>query len=811
MGTRTRKVIRDVTLRRTRTALVSISIFIGVLGVVTLSSAGDILINKLQSDLVEDELPMFTAGVDLDEGVSVADVDQAAVLDHLRSFPGVTAVQGGLSGRAYWRDPADQGFIEGIIRSYSDPLDAIVIEPLTLIEGHYPRPGQHEVVIERRMAEHYGLAVGDLIVIRILSQLSETPGAVSEIPEETWTIAGIVFHPYLGDSNRRSLYALPDDAATISGIDHYTLLNARFTDFATADATADDFQFFINDTTPFTVNWIDILDPANNQFIQEMQDWTSTLRALALLAMLVSSFLVVTVISTIVIEQRRQIGVMKSLGATRADNFRMYAGIAVMYGVIGMIPGVLLGIPAGYVLAVKVSPLMNVLVEHFTVSYPAVITGVVMGIVMPFLASLLPVLLGTRVTIREAITDLGISSRFGYSPVARLIHWLPLPASIRQALANIYQKKGRLAMTWITLTLAVGAFMGVIAVFVSLDDALERIFDTFNYELELYPISPDDYDYAAVKTLIETHIDGLNGVYPTSNTTTNIVLAKAPRPGGPDMTFSVWTNGFDPNTDSVRLDLEAGTAWQDDPERDGVVITRSVADRIGKGVGDTITLRGDAQTLDVEIIGIDRFPFDDIFARWQTVAALSGDDAPQSYALRFADHNLSGADVDRKTGEIRETLLHNGIVPGFWNQRASEEENANTVLTAGLVFNIASLVMAAVGAIGLLTMLFISVFERQREIGVMRSIGASSRSIAGQFLTEGLLIGVLAWMVGVPLSYGVARILTNVLPISEFGFIYPPVVLPLGLVGMLLTATLASLWPSLSAARRTVSDILRYQ
>ena len=108
MGTRTRKVIRDVTLRKTRTALVSISIFIGVLGVVTLSSAGDILINKLQSDLVEDELPMFTAGVEFDEGVNAADVDQAAVLDQLRSYPGVTAVQGRLNGRAYWRDPADQ-------------------------------------------------------------------------------------------------------------------------------------------------------------------------------------------------------------------------------------------------------------------------------------------------------------------------------------------------------------------------------------------------------------------------------------------------------------------------------------------------------------------------------------------------------------------------------------------------------------------------------------------------------------------------------------------------------------------------------
>ena len=51
--------------------------------------------------------------------------------------------------------------------------------------------------------------------------------------------------------------------------------------------------------------------------------------------MIVSGFLVTNVISAIVLEQSRQIGVMKSLGATRWDNFLMYSGIALTYGMIG--------------------------------------------------------------------------------------------------------------------------------------------------------------------------------------------------------------------------------------------------------------------------------------------------------------------------------------------------------------------------------------------------------------------------------------------------------------------------------------------
>jgi ABC-type antimicrobial peptide transport system permease subunit len=214
--------------------------------------------------------------------------------------------------------------------------------------------------------------------------------------------------------------------------------------------------------------------------------------------------------------------------------------------------------------------------------------------------------------------------------------------------------------------------------------------------------------------------------------------------------------------------------------------------------------------MDVKIIGIERFLFDAAFMPWRMVAALDGETEPRAYVLRF-EGNPSGAAVDRKIGTIREMLLSHGIIAYFDNTRAFEDEQGEVILTAGAVFNIASLVMASVGAIGLLTMLFISVFERQREIGVMRSVGASSGTIVSQFLTEGLMIGGIAWLIGVPLSYGVAKALTSLLPVGEFGFSYPLVAAGIGLLGMLIIAGLASIWPSLSASRRTVSDILRYQ
>jgi putative ABC transport system permease protein len=104
------------------------------------------------------------------------------------------------------------------------------------------------------------------------------------------------------------------------------------------------------------------------------------------------------------------------------------------------------------------------------------------------------------------------------------------------------------------------------------------------------------------------------------------------------------------------------------------------------------------------------------------------------------------------------------------------------------------------------------VFERQKEIGVMRSVGASSGAIAVQFLVEGLLVGLIAWLVGAPLSYLVSQGLIAVLPFGGTYTIAYPLTAPIvGLIGLVALVTIASLLPSLSAARKTVSEILRYQ
>ena len=91
MGTRFRKIRHDILSRKVRTALVSMSIFIGVFGTVTLFSMGDLLVRQLRHDLNQDQLAMVRVFLALPPG---GQPDNAQMLATLRSQPDVTTVEG---------------------------------------------------------------------------------------------------------------------------------------------------------------------------------------------------------------------------------------------------------------------------------------------------------------------------------------------------------------------------------------------------------------------------------------------------------------------------------------------------------------------------------------------------------------------------------------------------------------------------------------------------------------------------------------------------------------------------------------------
>lgn len=817
--TRARKIIHDVLSRKGRTALVALSIMIGVFGAVALISVNDLVIKQIQADINPDEIAMTRLYVTVP--TAGTQVDNPAYLALLRKQPGVTQVEGQVVAPLFWKKAGEEHFREGNILAYTEPFGQIKLEPMRLVKGQWPQPGQNQVAIEKRMADEYGLKVNDKISFRPLGNQADNP---------EWTIAGIVFHPYwVGDEDQNKptqrLYANYDDAQKIAGFSGLSAFYLRYIDTQTASSQAEKLKQIVADQTHYIPlgYWLD--NPDDYFLIGEVKQVTNVLNILAIVALVVSGFLVANVINTIVVEQKHQIGIMKAIGATRMDNFKIYAGMALVYGFIGTVPGVVLGVIAGSKMAVILAPLAFTLIEGFHVSTIGVLVGVAMGLLVPLLAALLPVFNGTRVSIRNAMTDLGIGSNWGKGPMARLIKALPVPIAIRQALSNVVQKKGRLLLTMITLTLAAAAFMGVYAVFSRITSEIGKLYKTFNYDILIIPT--EGQDYARIKDMV-LDVDSVKEVTPGVGFTVKLLdLSGTPITIGQTDSNELQAFGHDPASDTFKFTYDEGTGWQKDANRTGVVLTTRAAKGINKKTGDHIVISAGGRSAEYEIIGLVSYPGEFALMKWQDLAQLAGfvtnnngtpqdftDDIPlpNVFFVSLQKAGQSEKAVAATIDTLSDRLVSNGVMAKYINQVKSKKDDTNNIQTFGTIFQLTSGVMAAVGAIGLLATLSMAVFERQKEIGVMRSIGARSRTIVLQFEVEGLLIGALAWLVAVPLSYGLALLLMDALEFSEFvKFIYPVPVLFLGLGGMMAIAFVASLWPSLAAARKTVSDILRYQ
>ena len=630
--TRARKILRDVMARKGRTALVSIAIFIGVTGTIALFSMRNILIGQLKEDIKEDELMMAQVAVTLDEG---ALPDNAGYLRLLQQQPGVTTVQAGMEDRPiYFKvDADDEDFEEGFVQGYvvlsedgtelvNAPFEAAApIEPYRLLEGgEWPTTGENELLIERRMADEYNLEVGDTLSVRVLSpsRNPEHNGVTGTV--EAWKISGIVFDAY-GFSPKVSIFTTFDDGRYLTGLAGFNDIWLRFTDFSTAEAEIDHIEELLANQTAYNKAFRELQDPAENALVTNAELFADVMRVLALLSLIVSGFLVINVIMSLVTEQKRQIGVMKSIGATRWDNFFIYSGIAFAYGVIGVVPGVLIGIPAGNYAAHALAPQLSTYIEGFNISPSAIITGVLIGLLVPVLASLLPVLLGTSVPILKALTDLGINANYGSGPMARIIGKLPVPITIRQGLSNVIIKKWRLAFTVITLAVAVGAFMGIFALFESLTGGIQIFFDSWNIHAGVFPTSNPEPDQV-VQVIEETFGDRVDEVQPGYMQQIEFEeYSPEITTGGPPGIFAY---GYVIESDDPAFLFEISEGEKLTPETapDGIILSSLLAANMDKTVGDTVVMKVPGNTKKFNVVGIADFPIEQAWAAWDVLATL---------------------------------------------------------------------------------------------------------------------------------------------------------------------------------------------
>jgi putative ABC transport system permease protein len=110
--------------------------------------------------------------------------------------------------------------------------------------------------------------------------------------------------------------------------------------------------------------------------------------------------------------------------------------------------------------------------------------------------------------------------------------------------------------------------------------------------------------------------------------------------------------------------------------------------------------------------------------------------------------------------------------------------------------------------------LSIGVIERTKEIGVLRAVGARSHTILGIFVTEGVLQGLLSWLVAVPISLVTSPLVATSLGIAMFSakldYQYNWAAIGVWLGVVIIISVAASILPARGATQISVRDSLAY-
>jgi len=254
-----------------------------------------------------------------------------------------------------------------------------------------------------------------------------------------------------------------------------------------------------------------------------------------------------------------------------------------------------------------------------------------------------------------------------------------------------------------------------------------------------------------------------------------------------------------------------------------IVISKDTADDNNIKVGDAVTLNlfelGDAEW---QVVGIFQVIFSDgfdatpIYTSLEALAAATKQYNEGTRLLVRSSANDPAAIEEMFTRlknlyEAREMDI--GLYESSTAAQVREEALNEFGVTTTMLLALA-VIVALVGGIGLMGSLSISVVERTREIGVMRAIGARSRTIMGMFMMEGVLQGVLSWLMAALLSFILFRPLANALGQAMFGanldYRYDFSAVLVWLAIILVISTLASILPARNATQISVRESLAY-
>jgi putative ABC transport system permease protein len=800
LSPRWQKVKADLLAHKFRTMLVVASIAVGVFAIAIVMGGRGVLIREFDEDYAASRPPdaeYYTS--DFDDGLVRAvqrepDVRYAEARRRLslRFTPDSNppASTAGWDSMTLWALPS---------------FGSVEVGKLVPEGGAPWPPGPGEVILERSALQTKDYEVGDELTVetaageRAQLRVAGFAHDINAFPSMfTGTITGYVSTDALPALDEPELY---NYLSTVFSVQRLT----RTASSRIAARLRDE----VIEPAGVRVYRMQVPEPGSHFLGDIFRAVSLLLLALGVLSLALSAFLVINTVSALMTQQVRQVGVMKAVGGRSSQIMSMYLTMVTVYGLLAIAVGLPAGWIAGRWFISYAAEILNFRVTSYVTPGYVVAIEIAVGLLVPVLAAIVPVRTGSRISVVRAFNSTGLSTAsFGHGLIDRalgLVRGLPRPVAL--SLRNTFLRKGRLLLTLATLTLASAVVMATLSVRGSILQTVTDIGDWWRYDAQVTFAFPVD---AAKVERIAGQVNGVTGVESWVESG-----ASLKRDDGSE-NESLSAIGLPPRTHFINPKIVAGR-WLEPGDTNAIVVnTDVVKDEPGAAVGKTVTLkiRGDEREYRVvgvasgqlmgPVVFVDKTYLDGVTQMNGGITRLlittpSHTAAAQDTAAAELERRLDAADMPSTGSETQIGM----------RDRLSSQLG---ILVTFLV--IMAALLALVGIIGLTGTMTINVLESFREIGVMRAIGASHASIFGIFITEGIVVGLMAWAIGALASWPISLMLTQGLSAAmnmPLSYTFSFTGVGIWLASVLVIAVVASLLPSWRASQVSVRDAISYE
>ncbi|MFN2175228.1 MAG: ABC transporter permease [Anaerolineales bacterium] len=801
MGVLKHKILRDLWNNKGRTLQVILIIGIGAASIGMILGTRNLVIPGMEDIWQRTNAPsifFFTSpGVSDDE------------LEVLKRIDGVAEIDAVNTATIEWRVNPNDEWKQGGLNARPDYQNQ-KLNKLELIEGDWP---EEEVVLVGQDAEtFYGIPIIGKVYFRIDKREYEIE------------LDGMIYNTFTQPAY------FGGTAQFYSSIDYYEKLigNRDFNQIYVRDINEKYDEEFTTSVADMVQDKLEqqgkgvgrlITDPNKHFFQDQMDGIFFLLGVLGLLSLILGLLLVYNTINSIISQQIDQIGVMKAIGARTWQILRLYLSLIFAYGFLSLLIAVPLGIFGAWGVTSWLINSFGADPGEFSISNTAVIVMTLIALISPLLAAIIPVLSGSRITVREAISTYGLTTDTGL--IEKLLAKAKrISRMVIITISNTFRHKRRVFLLEIALVISGLMFMMVVSVRDSVEYTIRDVmFTILNADITMAFENNYRINYLEEITLEHPDVKNVEMWGFASGTA---------RPAGQDSSDDdeeITLFGVPLPTEVYGYQLREGR-WLDPQDQYAIVLNQKQAEDIGVGVGDWVTIKfGEKNEKDYLVVGL---VFDPILT---TVANVPREpllretgNVGKSSVVWIQTFNRDKTSTVATAKNLRDYYeQHNidvspqrGIFGGMGGDATAETVDTliNQFNFLVVLLAIMAVVIGAVGSIALSGALSLSVLERRREIGVMRAIGASSLTIFRLFIGEGLILGWLSWLIALPLSIPAGRIMVQAIGNAfELDFSYNQTLTGaiMWLVIISILSILASWLPARGATKISVRESLAYQ